>query len=492
MACVKRLPRLTPLWLAAYAAVALVALVLRVVHLNTPHALIFDETYYAKDAWALIHSGYERAWTSTANDLWLQDSDSGMLSDPAYVVHPPLGKWLIGVGLAVFGMDQAIGWRIMPAIFGWLTVVLVMATGRKLFRSNTWGLVAGFLLGIDGMHLVMSRTALLDIFLTFFLFAGFAALVWDRDWADGRLAAARLTWWRPWRLLAGVSFGLALGVKWSALSFIAAFALLTWVWDSGRRRRLAADPDALPWWRALLDGVHAFWQVVVIAVPVYTATWLGWFMTSGGYNRHWAESSPHPAWAPKWLASWWNYHETAYRFHNQLSSEHPYSANAWTWLFQGRPTSFYYEEFTNGHNGCTVDKCSAAITDLGNPIIWWAAALSLVVVLLAWVFRRDWRAGAVFVGVLAGLGPWFAFPTRTMFTFYAVSFEPWLILGLVYAMALMVSGARTRAARSRAGWIVLWFCLLAAVVSAFFWPVWTGQVIDYSHWRLRMWFDTWI
>ncbi len=489
----KRLPPLTPLWAAAYAAIALLALALRLVGLNTPHALIFDETYYAKDAWALLHSGYERSWTDTANELWLKGSDAGMLAEPSYVVHPPLGKWLIAAGLAVFGMDQAIGWRIMPALFGWATVVLVAFTARRLFRSSLWGLAAGFLIAIDGMSLVMSRAALLDIFLTFFLFASFSALLRDRDWADERALAGRLPRLRPWRLLGGVCMGLALGVKWSALSFIAVFALLSWAWDCGRRRRLgrlSAERSPRGGW--LADGVHAFWQTVVVAVPVYMSTWLGWLLTDGGYNRHWAETHPHPAWAPNWLASWWNYHETAYRFHNQLSSPHDYAASAWTWLFQGRPTSFYYEEYAQGISGCGTVKCSSAITDLGNPVIWWAGALSLVVAALAWVLRRDWRAGAALLGVVAGLGPWFAFPTRTMFTFYSVSFEPWLILCLVYALALIVSSATTPRRRRIAGWAVAGFLLTAAVTSAFFYPVWTAQVIDHSQWRLRMWFDTWI
>ncbi len=43
----------------------LVAGLMRFWNLGSPRAVIFDETYYAKDAWALIHNGYEANWART-------------------------------------------------------------------------------------------------------------------------------------------------------------------------------------------------------------------------------------------------------------------------------------------------------------------------------------------------------------------------------------------------------------------------------------------
>ncbi|PZS29070.1 MAG: hypothetical protein DLM58_16055, partial [Pseudonocardiales bacterium] len=48
--------------------------------------------------------------------------------------------------------------------------------------------IAGLLLALDGLSLVLSRTALLDIFLQTFVLAGFGALVVDRDQVRARLA----------------------------------------------------------------------------------------------------------------------------------------------------------------------------------------------------------------------------------------------------------------------------------------------------------------
>ncbi|TPX01124.1 phospholipid carrier-dependent glycosyltransferase, partial [Schumannella luteola] len=81
------------------------------------------------------------------------------LSDGSFVVHPPLGKWIIGAGMAAFGTDSAFGWRIGIAVVGILLVALTMLVARRLFASTTLVVVAGGLMAIDGNAIVMSRVS---------------------------------------------------------------------------------------------------------------------------------------------------------------------------------------------------------------------------------------------------------------------------------------------------------------------------------------------
>ena len=69
-------------------------------------------------------------------------------------------------------------------------------------------------------------------------------------------------------------------------------------------------------------------------------------------------------------------------------------SNPWGWIVQWRPTSFYYQTAAAGEHGCTVEKCSAAITSVGNPVVWGLAPLAVLLLVVAWLLRRDWRAGA--------------------------------------------------------------------------------------------------
>jgi len=488
--------------------------VLRFVRLDTPHNLVFDETYYVKDAYSLLVSGYERAWPDKANDSFIAGNPGVLLDTPEYVVHPPVGKWMIAAGMWLFGPESSFGWRFSAALTGTLSVFLLALIAQKLFRSLTLGAVAGVLLAVDGHHLVMSRTSLLDIFLSFWVLAAFGALLMDRDDARRRLAArlgrqaaatgtgvptllqlAAGPWLgiRWWRLAAGVCLGLAVGTKWSALFFLAGFGLLTVFWDLSARRTAGVRG----WITAgiIKDGIGAFLSTVPVAALVYTATWTGWFRSSNAYFRHWAESNPSEQWGwiPDSLRSLAHYHLEAYKFHQGLTAEHPYEASAWSWLVMGRPTSFFYESPKQGTAGCDLPSCTSAILSVGNPLIWWSAAVCLGILLFWWAGRRDWRAGAILAAVGAGYLPWFMYPERTMFFFYAVSFEPFLVLALVYCLGLVL-GRRTDPLRRRRSGLLLvaLFVVAAVLLSAFFYPVWTAETISYQDWRFRMWMPSWI
>ncbi len=179
-------------WLAPI-GVTLLALGLRLWHLGNPKVFEFDETYYAKDAWSMLHNGYVRDYVdkvggAKVNDAILDGTTTGLWEDkPSMVVHPDVGKWLIALGEKAFGMDP-FGWRIASAIVGALMVLVLCRLVRRLTGSTMLGCVAGLLLTLDGLHFVLSRLALLDIFLAFFVLCGVTCLVNDRFWFREKLA----------------------------------------------------------------------------------------------------------------------------------------------------------------------------------------------------------------------------------------------------------------------------------------------------------------
>ena len=116
------------------------------------------------------------------------------------VVHPELGKWLIALGESAFGMTP-FGWRIASAVVGALMVLVMIRLARRVTRSTMLGLVAGLLMCFDGLQLVLSRLALLDLFLAFFMLCAVSCMVADRDWVRARMARAVPT---GTRLVAGV------------------------------------------------------------------------------------------------------------------------------------------------------------------------------------------------------------------------------------------------------------------------------------------------
>ncbi|MFF7737931.1 phospholipid carrier-dependent glycosyltransferase [Streptomyces sp. NPDC007984] len=499
--------------------VTLLAGVLRFWNLGSPKAVIFDETYYAKDAWALVHRGFELNWDKNANDLVLSSGGHVTLpTDAAYVVHPPVGKYVIGLGELMFGFDP-FGWRFMTALLGTLSVLLLCRIGRRLFRSTFLGCLAGALMAVDGLHFVMSRTALLDGVLMFFVLAAFGCLLVDRDRAREKLAAAlpldedgrarpdRYTaettrlGWRPWRWAAGLMLGLAIGTKWNGLYILAAFCLMAVVWDVASRRVAGARHP----YTAVLkrDTGLAFLATVPVALLTYVLSWTGWILSatngSGGYFRNWAATSGKGgSWTflPDWLRSLWHYEHQVYEFHVGLSSPHTYQSNPWSWLVLGRPVSYFYESPAPGKDGCPADageKCAREVLALGTPMLWWVACFAVLYVLWRWFFRRDWRAGAIACGIAAGYLPWFMYQERTIFFFYAVVFLPFLCLAVAMLLGAIIGPPRSTDTRRVAGATAAGVLVLLITWNfIYFWPLYTGQAIPIDDWRSRMWLDTWV
>jgi len=491
-----------PLIIAAFAGI------LRFWRLGTPKAFIFDETYYAKDAWSLLHFGVEQNYVSTVKDPNLANERilAGNLNDifagsGARVVHPPGGKWVIAIGEWLFGMNP-FGWRFMLAVTGTLAVLMIARIGRRLFRSTLLGCIAGVLLSVDAMEFVHSRTALLDPLLMFWVLAAFGALLVDRDASRERLAATlddltgalgpRLGW-RPWRLTAGVCLGMACATKWSGLWFLIAFGLMTVLWDVGARKTAGVRR---PWVGMLArDAWPAFASLVLVSLVVYVASWTGWFLSDAqhAYNRDWAQDHPGPWFVPSALVSLWHYHVDSWQFHTNLTDFHPYRSNPWGWLVLARPVSYFYRGPKLGEDGCHVDQCSQAVVALGTPAIWWAACFALPVLVYLWAGRRDWRAGAILAGVAAGYLPWFPFAFRTIFSFYAVAFVPFLVLAVTMCLGLVIGGED--ASQRRRQWGVAAagaYVLLAIANFAYLLPVISAQVIPYVDWAHRMWWRSWI
>lgn len=489
-------------------AVALVGGFLRFWHLDRPAKLVFDETYYVKDGASLIRYGVEIATKpelKKPDALFTAGNTDVFGTTGEYVVHPSIGKWMIGLGQLLFGSESPWGWRFSAAVVGTVSILMLGRIARRLFGSTLLGTTAAVLLAFDGQHFVHSRTGLLDVFVMFWALAGFGCLLIDRDRAREKLAArveARgaspfgpglgIRWWR---LAGALCLGLCCSTKWSGIFFLAAFGLMSVLWDVAARRASGTRHWLVT--GLVRDGGTAALTMLPIAFVVYLASWTGWFLSDNGFNRQWGEQHPSErfGWIPDSVRALWNYHQQMWGFNTTLHSPHTYQSNPWSWLVLGRPTAFFYEGWRPGNqwHTCPYTDCSRAVTALGNPVIWWGGTISIAVLLVVWLLGRDWRAGAVLAGLAGGYLPWFLYQERTIFTFYAVAFVPYVVLALTFTLGLVL-GPRTASEDRRlyggiaAGVVVL----LAVLAFAWFYPVWSAQLMSHAAWVNRMWLPSWI
>ena len=580
---------------------------LRVVGLSQPHEFSFDETYYAKDAWALWHNGYATNWCTPsgtacppdaiaeahlgpkeiadANTLILHGTDPCRLityvkdsdgsadpirncqpaspghPDPEMAVHPEVGKWFIGLGEHLYGMNP-FGWRIASVLIGTLMIGVLIRLTRRLTRSNLLAGFAGLLLTFDGLQFVLSRLALLDIFVAFFTLLAVHLMVKDRDWLRARLGGmpVRTGWrsvrqalWRPWLIASGIAWGLGLGSKWDVAYPMVGFGVLFLAWSAGARRRSGER-----WWlpRSLLtDGVPAFLIVVPLAAIVYVTSWSGWLAHHNAYEQSAISHSQYTSWSgdgkcvgtswtdksPKADSHWstvdnggvlkhetgingmlqpfvslWDYHQDVYTFHTVFlqCTTHPYASQPQGWPLLNRPVGISAEndikpgaasnpQLNSSTQTCTApagSTCLRQVLALGTPVLWWGSAIAALCAIGLWAGARDWRAGIVVVGAASTWVPWFFYADRTIFSYYAISMLPFMILGVVLCLGRFLSGSANR--RTAVAILGGTFLVLVILNFAWFWPIYTDGMLArvspvtlsnfWGNWLSRMWFLRWI
>jgi len=504
------------LWL-----VIAVAGILRFVNLDQPHRLIFDETWYVKDAITLNHFGHETQWPGDRDEpnARIEAGDASFFtSNAAFVMHPPLGRWLIAFGLRLFGNTNPIGWRFSAAVFGVILVVLVYFIAKELFGSKLWALTGAFFMAIDGHAIVMSRTGILDIFLAVFVAIAFYCLLRDRKETRNELIRRKETneftvvdeahpgsgmehlelgivWRRPWLFAMALAIGAATAVKWSGLYVFGFFFVYILVSEAIFRRQLGEK-----FWVTAGIASQGFANAILTiptALFVYLASYTGWFVTSGGWDRDWADQPGNAAtgfwaWAPKPLQSLWHFHQGQYNFSINLSSPHSYQSNPLTWLFELRPTAFWYTYCDTVKKDCpTADGNVLSIIPLGNPYIWFPAAIAAFYLLVRYISTRDNTAGLLLLGLGAGYLPWMLYLNRTVFQFYSIIFLPFTILSLVYVLKLWLR-SRPKEHQPQTRFVLLLFITIVTAISVYFLPIWIGSWVPYWYWKAHMWIPSWI
>lgn len=392
------------------------ALLIRAWRYSKPSSYVFDEVYYVPDALAYLDGGAETAW-----------------------VHPPLGKWLIAAGIRVVG-DTPAGWRIASLVFGGLVVLLTYLLALRLLGSRGWAAIAAALVATDGLQIVQSRTATLDVFLATFIVAGvLLAHIYARP------SSAEHQPKPMWLAASGVMLGAALAVKWAALPVLA-FAAVAVVAASGNRRSEALR-------------VIGWLGLVPVAVYVFS------------YARFWSQEGLDPG-------RWIELQRSMLSYHLGGVAGHSYASSPVGWLLLRRPVTYFFAA-----RGNTVQH----IVALGNPLLWWAFVAMLPWLVRAWLRRSDHAADVVLLGFAATYVPWLLV-RRTSFLYYLTPLVPFLAIGVARALQRLWQSSFPRAMRHGAA---VTYLLATFLTAALLLPVWIGLPIEHDHWRRLILFPGW-
>ena len=450
--------------------VTLGAAAVRLAGLTTPAGFVFDEIFYARNACRFV--------IDTAR-CGIDFLVSG--------AHPPLGNWLIGIGVRIFGYDE-FGWRIASAVAGTLSVALLYVLVRRLLAgqasataATVGATVAAALLATDFLDLVQSRVAMLDSFVTMLVIAVVLCAVLDgmrQRGARGEDLAAprwlrRLSLGRPWRLATGLALGSAVAVKWSGGYVAVAVVVLLIAWEVAASASRPGDPPRSggrsPFGDAFRREVMPSLVLLgLVPLVVYFASYTG-RVNGDLIALPWREGS---AW--RQILE----HQLAMlRFHIGLAGDHPYESAPWSWILLKRPVAYSFASFSGTYR---------EVLAIGNPLTWWPGAIALLAVGVRWVRSGMGLAGAEIVLLAAALStylPWLVLSgsRAQVFIWYLLPTIPFLCAALGLWAALAWSSLAGRIATG----------LAAAAVAAsfvFFYPVLTAAPLTPDAWRSRIWF----
>lgn len=375
----------------------------RAYNLSFPNKQVFDEVYFPVFANNYLHHVY------------------------VYDVHPPLGKFLIAIGIAIFG-NVTFGWRIIPLIFGLSTIPLMGYLWYRISKDKIGAWLMAFFIAIDGIFIVYSRTGLMDGILFFFIFLTL-------------LSAINLK--KPSNIFWVVTLlGLTAAIKWVGLAILIPVIFLAW-----RQKKLKQVLIGLPW-----------------SLAIYSVTVMAGEALNGAKN---------------WLASAITWNQSAWHYHLALKDTHPYSSPWWSWPLLKKPVLFLYDSVPGG--------LVQAITTRGNTILWWTATMFVIVSLVYVGYRllkeRDGILDHPLVLLLLGYGACllpFIPVHRVLFIYHYMPAYGFALMMTAYWLAKLWRNGRG------VQWAIIALTFLLLCFSVYSLPIVVGWISVPAKWAL-MW-----
>ncbi|HEY6420025.1 MAG TPA: phospholipid carrier-dependent glycosyltransferase, partial [Candidatus Binataceae bacterium] len=448
------------------AAMIAAALVTRFRHLGYPAEIVFDEVHFVAQARQYLHAE------------WFLDP------------HPPLAKLVIAGGIWMFG-DHPWSWRVGNATLGTVLVGVTYLLGRRVTGSRLAATLAAAFIVCDGLFLVDSRTAVIDI--VYVTFAAIAYLLLFRFLqTPGLLERRRIL---PWLGLAlGLCVGSKLYIPVITVLLVVGFLVYALAWKTKTLGRLL---DRRVVAAVMLVGSVAFAAFIAVFLPHFI---LGWWGGMGDLFHYYLHEVPD--------------YERAV-----AEATHPYSSPWWSWPLMLRPVA-YWQNFPKTGPVATV-------WGGGNPLLWWGALTAITITAVQALERPSLSRSFLVLGYLGYLMMWI-WIGRTLFIYHYMgslylgylalawliaqcwegNSELWEHLSLLMTMApafilglggwwggagllAVFTGYAAMLIRTRhAGrYVAAVFVLAALVLFIYYWPVWVGISIDRSGYYARMWLE---
>ncbi|MFA6315327.1 MAG: phospholipid carrier-dependent glycosyltransferase [Candidatus Paceibacterota bacterium] len=419
-------------------------------------------------------------------------------------IHPPLGKLLISTAGHVSGFEATsmnydtignsftdsgyVWYRILPILSGLFLPLVIFFLCLKLSFSKHAALFAALAVIFENSLLVQSRFIFLDSFLLLF---GFSALLFYFTSRNSSLI-------RPARfnyLLSAIFVGLAVSVKWTGLSFLAIIILVeTW--------RLIRNIKDWSVWKKWIYRIFSLLGIVFVVYYIIFAIHFTLLSKSGTGDAFMSAEFQKTLIGSKYESlsdikskgmpsKFIELNIEMYKANKNLTATHDYSSKWYSWPFMQRPI-YYWVASDDSATGVKDEvKTESKIYLLGNPLVYWSGAISVVLLALTLIFRhpslrdkKDRRVGLLLLfGFLINWLP-FALIGRVMFLYHYLA----ALIFSILIMAYLIDKIDERKTRLRVGIILI---ALFAIGFIFYSPLTYGLPMTPGEQEVRLIFNSW-
>ncbi len=439
-------------------AIGVLAWIFFLIYIQFPKGLNFDEFHYIPSA---------RQWLSG-----LQNQNAE---------HPPLGKLLIALGMALGG-DMPFGWRWMSALFGGLTLSGTYLFALSLFRNQKVALWVVLLTLFNHLLYVQARIAMLDTFMYAGIVWGGAAFVESlRDDEDRRYSTSKL-----WAF-SGAFFGLATACKWFALIpwmmciFLILGVLVFKNWGVELKASLVPTQDSSTYFKESnwyskqlfsdLKG-QTGWAVVLCWVLIPVAAYLLSFIPN-----YILQKPPMSLMDLIWVQ------KKMYDLQLRVVNSHPYMSTFKDWPLLFRPIWYAFDKEPGG--------VVRGVLLLGNPWIMVLGVWALLDNLWAWFRDRSRIAFLILSFYAAFTLCWIVIPRKVSFYYYY--YPAGMILSFALAYTFFRNSDWGMGLINRRYPAIKWIFLAVAFgFFVYFFPILSAMKITDEEYRKWMWFRSWI
>lgn len=415
----------------------------------------FDEIYHARTAYEHLHHMPVYEWT-----------------------HPPLGKIIISIGIALFGMNP-FGWRIAGTVFGIFMIPIIYIFAKKLLKKQWLAIVTCILFTFDFMHFAQTRIATIDVYVTFFIMLMYLFMFkyYTMSFNDTPVKKTLLP-----LALCGTSMGLGIASKWTGIYAGAGLAVIFFYtlfvrWREYKYALLNpnGETDGIKH-KDVIDnfrnniGITLGWCViffVIVPAIIYGLSYIPYLLVPDSQGLKTIIDNQH---------SMLTYHGKTV-----LGSTHPYSSRWYEWIIMKRPIWYY--------SGTVSDGVKEGISAFGNPLVWWLGIPAFFWLIYNAIMKKDKKCVFLIIAYLTQLVPWIPIE-RLTFIYHYFPCVPFITLMIGYSIKLLYDEAKNKKAVMYGAFV---YAGLVIVLFIMFYPVLSGHPCStwYADHFLK-WFDSWV